>query len=127
MRPVMKHQRSNSDGTISKALVNVGRALSFEHAKRMIEHAQINTVMSIAARKKAIGTTSDFPEDAMATYLTQYAEEIFEPKCVLAGTDWLARHREPDQRFTDYRNDQTSKIKWVTHKKNKIYLFAPSL
>ena len=63
----------------------------------------------------------------MATYLTKYAEEIFEAKCITAKTDWLAIHREPDQRFLNYKNDPTSKVKWITNKKNKLYLYAPSL
>lgn len=44
---MMKHQPANNDGTISKALEDVGKALSIEHAKRMIKHAQIGTVVSV--------------------------------------------------------------------------------
>lgn len=62
----------------------------------------------------------------MITYMTKFAEEIFEPKCILSNTDWLNRYREPDQRFDNYRKDQTNKVKWVTQKRNKIYLYAPS-
>lgn len=62
----------------------------------MIEHADINTVASKAMRCKAVGSEADFAHDKMATYMTRYAEEIFEPKCILADGDWLREFREPD-------------------------------
>jgi len=56
---------------------NVGKALSLEHANRMIEHADINTVMNKQSRLRAVGTEADFPEDPMAIYMTRFCEEIF--------------------------------------------------
>lgn len=114
--------RSSSTKANRPTVANVGKALSLEHATRMIEHAEINTVMSKQARLRAVGSESDFPEDAMAKYLTRYAEEIFEPKRVLSDGDWLKRFREPDQRFEYYKNGNGN-IKWVSPTKNKIYLF----
>lgn len=70
----------------------------------MIENAEVNAVMTKQARLRAVGTEADFPNDAMAKYLTKYAEDIFEPKRVLANGDWLRRYREPDQRFEYYKN-----------------------
>ena len=50
-----------------------------------------------------MGTEADFPEDAMVTYMTRHAEQIFEPKRVLESGDWLKRYNEPDQRFEFYK------------------------
>ena len=69
----------------------------------MIEHAEINTVMTKQQRLKAVGTEQDFPEDPMATYFTRYCEEIFEPKRILSAGDWLKSYREPDQYFSAYK------------------------
>ena len=73
-------------------------------------------------RLRAVGSVDDFPEDAMAIYLTKYAEEIFEPKRILDEGDWLESHREPDQRFEYYKQGKGN-IKWLSPSKNKIYLF----
>ena len=96
--------------------------MSLEHAVRMVEHAGINPVASKAMRCKAVGLESDFVHDKMATYMTKYAEEIFEPKRILADGDWLREFREPDQRFEYYRNGNGN-IQWIMPGKNKIYLF----
>ena len=69
-----------------------------------------------------MGKESDFPSDPMAIYMTRYAEEIFEPKRVLTDGDWLKSYREPDQRFEYYKNGNGN-IKWVSPRKNKVYLF----
>ena len=103
-------------------VTNIGKALSLEVATRMIEHKDINTVMSKQARLKAVGSVDDFPRDVMTTYLTKYCEEIFEPKRVLTDGDWLKRYREPDQRFEYYQRGNGN-IQWVGPNKNKIYLF----
>jgi len=58
----------------------------------------------------------------MATYMTRYCEEIFEPKRILDDGDWLARYREPDQRFEYYKQGKGN-IQWLSPGKNKIYLF----
>ena len=88
----------------------------------MEEHEEISTVMTKQARKLAIGNTKDFPEDAMCTYMSTYAEQIFEPKRILDDGDWLKTYREPDQRFDYYRQGKGN-IKWLSATKNKIYLF----
>ena len=74
----------------------VGKALSEEHAAKMWDHKGIKPVMNKEGRLRAVGTVNDFPEDAMAIYMTKYAEEIFEPKRILDEGDWLESHREPD-------------------------------
>ena len=56
------------------------------------------------------------------TYMTKYAEEIFEPKRVLTNGDWLKSYREPDQRYEYYKRGNGN-IKWLSPNKNKIYLF----
>ena len=71
-----------------------------------------------------MGSTKDFPEDAMAKYLTKYAEQIFEPKRILSNGDWLNRNREPDQYFENYRQGHGN-IKWLSPTANKIFLFVP--
>ena len=58
----------------------------------------------------------------MVTYMSKYAEQIFEPKRILDEGDWLRRHREPDQRFQYYKEGRGN-IKWLSPSKNKIYLF----
>lgn len=88
----------------------------------MLEHAEINTVVSKQQRLKAVGTEADFPQDVMTTYLTRYAEEIFEPKRVLTDDDWLKRFREPDQLYASYLKGDGN-IQWTSARKNKIYLF----
>ena len=98
------------------------RALSEWHSERMEEHSEISTVMTKQARKLAIGSINDFPEDAMCTYMSKYAEEIFEPKRILTNGDWLKSYREPDQRFDYYRQGRGN-IKWLSPTKNMIYLF----
>ena len=100
----------------------VGKALSEWHAYRMIEHEDIEPVMSKEARKLAVGDVNDFPEDAVCTYMTKYAEKIFEPKRILSSGDWLKRYREPDQRFCYYKQGKGN-IKWLSPTKNKVYLF----
>ena len=54
--------------------VNVGKALSEVHARKMVKHAVIEPVMSKQQRLKAVGTIQDFPNDPMVTYMTKYAE-----------------------------------------------------
>ena len=76
--------------------VVVGKALSERHARAMARHAVIQPVMTKAQRQKAVGTVQDFPNDAMVTYMTKNAEEIFEPKRILSSGDWLKTQREPD-------------------------------
>ena len=102
---LLKRQRSMSESGADPrpSVKNVGKALSLEVATRMIEHADINTVMSKQGRIKAVGTIDDFPQDAMTMYMTKYAEEIFEPKRILDSGDWLKSYREPDQRFEFYK------------------------
>ena len=51
----------------------------------------------------AVGTEADFPRDRVVTYMTKYAEEIFEPKRILTNGDWLKTTREPDQRYEYYK------------------------
>ena len=83
----------------------------------MIEHRDINTVMTKQARRLAVGTEADFPEDPMSKYITKYCEEIFEPKRILNDGDWLKSYREPDQRFEYYKKGNGN-IKWVSPSKN---------
>ena len=90
----------------------VGKALSAWHKKKMIEHASIVPVMKQEQRLKAVGTENDFPEDAVTTYITRHAEEIFEPKRILTNNDWLKSYREPDQYFSNYKAGKGN-IKWV--------------
>jgi len=90
----------------------------------MAAHANLPTVMNKKSRTKAVGSAQDFADDAMATYLTKHAEQIFEPKRVLSSNDWLARYREPDQFFESYRQGHGS-IKWMTPQHNKVFIFAP--
>lgn len=40
----------------------------------MSDHEHIVPVMSQEARKLAVGEINDFPEDAVCTYMTKYAE-----------------------------------------------------
>ena len=115
LMPVMQRRSSSVGNASRRSQVNKpGKALSLEHARRMAEHAKINTVVSYKMRSKAVGTTGDFPEDVMAIYLTQFAEEIFEPKRVLTDSDWLKKNREPDQRFEYYKKGQGSSVRWLT-------------
>ena len=102
--------------------ITVGKALSEWHKKRMLEHASIKPVQTKDQRIRAIGPKTDFARDRVCTYMTQYAEEIFEPKRVLSEHDWLRRYREPDQRFEYYQRGNGN-IKWLSPGKNKIYLF----
>ena len=88
----------------------------------MVEHKDIKTVMTKEARELAVGTEADFPHDAMTTYMTRHAEQIFEPKRILDSGDWLKSYREPDQRFQYYKEGKGN-IQWVRPGKNKIYLF----
>ena len=88
----------------------------------MVDHASITPVMSKEARNLAVGKIDDFPEDAMATYMTKYAEQIFEPKRILSDGDWLKSYREPDQRYEFYKQGRGN-IKWLSSTKNCIYLF----
>ena len=85
-------------------------------------HTKIETVMSSQARSAAIGDINEFPHDAMVTYMSRYAEHIFEPKRILSDEDWLKSNREPDQRF-DYYKHGNGNIKWLSPEKNCIYLF----
>ena len=100
MKALYKKSREQTKGVSAPKsrpkVSNVGKALSLEHATRMVEHAKINPVTSKEARRKAVGTEADFPNDAMASYLVRHAEEIFEPKRVLDPFDWLKKYREPD-------------------------------
>ena len=64
----------------------------------------------------------EFPDDRMMIYMSRHAEEIFEPKRILDGGDWLNSYREPDQRFEYYKQGKGN-IKWLSPGKNKIYLF----
>ena len=70
----------------------------------------------------AVGTERDFPRDRVVTYMTKFAEEIFEPKRILTNGDWLKTTREPDQRYEYYKQGKMN-IKWLNEQKNKIYLF----
>ena len=105
-----------------KGPIQVGKALSEWHKRRMIENSGIKTVMTKEQRLRAIGPKSDFPRDRVCTYMTQYAEEIFEPKRILSDSDWLKRYREGDQYFEHYQRGNGN-IKWLSPQKNKIYLF----
>ena len=94
--------------------MKVGKALSAWHKKRMVENAKlgIDPVMKENQRQAAIGSQNDFCDDIVTTYMTRYAEEIFEPKRVLQSTEWLAMQREPDQYFSSYKAGKWN-IKWV--------------
>ena len=59
----------------------------------------------------------------MITYMTKYAEEIFEPKRILSSGDWLKSQREGDQYYEHYKQGKGN-IKWVDNTRNKIHLFA---
>ena len=98
------------------------KALSDEHACRMMEHEDIDPVCSKKKRLLAIGDENEFPNDPMMIYMSRHAEEIFEPKRILDEGDWLNRYREPDQRFEYYKQGKGN-IKWLSPGKNKIYLF----
>ena len=98
------------------------RALSDEHACRMLEHEDIDPVCTKKKRKLAIGDENDFADDKMMIYMSRHAEEIFEPKRILDDGDWLNSYREPDQRFEYYKQGKGN-IKWLSPCKNKIYLF----
>ena len=74
-------------------------------------------------RREAIGKITDFIDDDLITYLTKYAENIFEPKRILNNTDWLKSNKEGDQYFETYRLARGNVI-WMSGTKNKIYLFA---
>ena len=76
--------------------IEVGKALSYEHKCKMIKHRAIAPVMKKEQRLKACGTIRDFLDDPMVTYMTKYAEEIFEPKRILTSGDWLKTQHEPD-------------------------------
>lgn len=76
--------------------IEVGKALSYEHMSKMIKHRAIVPVMKKEQRVKACGTIRDFPDDPMVTYMTKYAEQIFEPKRILTSGDWLKTQHEPD-------------------------------
>ena len=60
----------------------------------------------------------------MAIYFTKYAELIFEPKRILTKEDWLSMHREPDQRFKQYKYGYGNNIRWMSKTQNKIHLFV---
>lgn len=55
--------------------------------------------------------------------MTENAEDIFEPKRILTGGDWLKSYREPDQFFEKYANCNNGSHKWISPDKNKLYLF----
>ena len=82
-----------------------------------------DTVVDLKRRQDAVGTTRDYPEDTVVTYLTKHAEEIFEPKRILTNGDWLKSFREPDQFFSKYKNCNNGSHKWIEPTKNKLYLF----
>ena len=63
--------------------------------------------------KKAMGTEEDFPQDVVCTYMTRFADMLFEPKHIFSKNDWLATHREPEQRFHAYKNG-FEKVKWLS-------------
>ena len=69
-----------------------------------------------------MGSERDFVDDRVCTYMTKYAEEIFEPKRILTDGDWLKTYREPDQRYEYYKRGNGN-IKWLKEGKDKIYLF----
>ena len=54
------------------------------------------TIVDLKRRREAVGKVTDFQQDHVITYLTEHAEEIFEPKRILTGGDWLKSYREPD-------------------------------
>ena len=70
--------------------------VSTEAQLRKEEHSHITPVVNKARRLAAVGTTQDFPNDPMLTYLTRNAERLFEPKRILTDGDWLVSHREGD-------------------------------
>ena len=100
----------------------VGRALSINHAKRMKAHTGKKTVMTEEQRIRAIGPMDEFSHDPVTTYMSVHAEEVFEPKRILSKGDWLSKHREPDQRFENYKQGK-GHIVWLSPGKNMIYLF----
>ena len=81
------------------------------------------TVVDRAKRKEAAGRTTDFRDDKLITYLTENAEEIFEPKRILSGGDWLKSFREPDQFYSKYAMSNNGSHKWISPGANKLYLF----
>ena len=88
----------------------------------MNEHSNIVPVVSEKKRLTAIGNVNEFRSDKVCTYMSKYAEQIFEPKRILDNGDWLVTNREPDQRFEYYKQGKGN-IKWISQTKNKIYLF----
>ena len=64
----------------------------------------------------------EFSYDPLTTYMSVHAEEVFEPKRILSKGDWLSKHREPDQRFEQYKQGK-GHIVWLSPGKNMIYLF----
>lgn len=77
-----------------------------------MKHATIKPVMTKQQRALAVGSERDFVDDRVATYMTKYAEDIFEPKRILTDGDWLKSYREPDQRFEYYKRGNGN-IKWL--------------
>ena len=88
---------------------------------RMLDNKAIKPVMNKADRLKAVGSEVDFPLDPMTTYMTKYAEEIFEPKRITDEYDWLNKYREGDQYYEHYKKGKGN-IQWVRPGKDKIYL-----
>jgi len=82
--------------TAANTTSGVSKALSEDHRKKMVKNAKIVPVMNKEQRKGAIGDLLEFPQDVVNTYMTKYAEEIFEPKRILSNGDWLKSYREPD-------------------------------
>ena len=54
-------------------------------------------------RVEAAGSPEDFKDDSLISYLTQNAEEIYNPKCIISRHDWLACQKENGQTFKRYK------------------------
>jgi len=76
-------------------------------------------VRSKAERTQAVNK-EDF-NDPIIKYLTEEAENLFEPKRIYNGGDWLASHKEKGQTYGMYQGSKY--VNYVTPKKNTIYLF----
>lgn len=98
--------------------------LSDWHKKRASDNAKITkTVVSLEDRQKAVGSIDDFPNDAMTMFLSQNAEQIFEPKKITYCGDWLASQSESHQYYSQYKNAKKV-VNWfhLNKEKNKVYL-----
>jgi archaemetzincin len=56
---------------------------------------QVGDIYSLKEdRLAALGTSSDFPQDKLISYMAENAETLFEPKKIKDEGDWLLFHKE---------------------------------